>query len=338
MEMEVIQNQPRTATGGKRMLAILGATGAALGGGLALASNSGEGISAEVALGAVGSEPCETGGTQACDYINWGAVCVDGDEQLRISNNDNRPVNTVIVEGLPDLVEITGLGESVTVNPDVDSGSISVENEGVSAGFFDLAGACYVDTTSTSAPTTTELSTTTTEAPNDQVCPPLDSGKIDVEGDIKSLVISADEGYLIVGYCVKAGSAKQGLGPEFVTVEPPQLSVEISHSSGKYLSHYSFDVDVDEPTYPTTTVEATTTTAPDVNVTTTTKPEVATTTTAPRVTTTTAPRVTTTTAPRVTTTTAPSRATTTTAPSRATTTTAAPTTTVGNTVPAPETP
>lgn len=54
-----------------------------------------------------------------------------------------------------------------------------------------------------------------------------------------SLTVTAPEGQLISGYCVKAGSINQGLGPEYVTVDPPAASVTISHTSGKDISHYS---------------------------------------------------------------------------------------------------
>jgi hypothetical protein len=74
---------------------------------------------------------------------------------------------------------------------------------------------------------------------NPGVCVGLDSGKIDVSEDIKTITVSAPEGYLIDGYCVKAGSIQQGLGPEYVDVDPPVASVTISHSTGKDISHYS---------------------------------------------------------------------------------------------------
>ena len=74
---------------------------------------------------------------------------------------------------------------------------------------------------------------------NEQVCPPMDSGKIDEPGKKTTKTVTAPDGYLIDEYCVKAGSANQGLGPEFRTVSPPKKSVTISHSSGKDISHYS---------------------------------------------------------------------------------------------------
>ena len=74
---------------------------------------------------------------------------------------------------------------------------------------------------------------------NDQVCPDLSSGKIDVQGDQKTLTITAPAGFLIDFYCVKAGSDNQGDGPVTVQVNPPAKTVTISHPSGKDLSHYS---------------------------------------------------------------------------------------------------
>lgn len=78
------------------------------------------------------------------------------------------------------------------------------------------------------------------------VCGGGDSGKVDVSGDHTTLTLTADDGFVITGYCVKAGSAKQGLGPESYVVDPPASSVEISHSSGKAISHYSYTVAEDE--------------------------------------------------------------------------------------------
>lgn len=61
--------------------------------------------------------------------------------------------------------------------------------------------------------------------------------KIDTSGGPKSVTVVAPAGYLISGYCVKAGSANQGLGPEEHAVTPSE-SVVITHSSGKDISHY----------------------------------------------------------------------------------------------------
>ena len=74
----------------------------------------------------------------------------------------------------------------------------------------------------------------------DKVCTAGDSGKIDVSGDATTLTLTAPDGYLISGYCVKAGSVNQGDGPQYYVVDPPAASVEISHTSGKAISHYSY--------------------------------------------------------------------------------------------------
>lgn len=132
-------------------------------------------------------------------------------------------------------------------------------------------------------------SASATNVGNEKVCGPLSSGKVDVSGDHQSLEVMAPEGYLIDEYCVKAGSANQGLGPEYVMVEPPQEKVVITHSSGKDISHYSVSyVPEPSPTTTTTVPEVTTTTVPET--TTTTVPE-ETTTTVPEETTTTVPEV-----------------------------------------------
>jgi hypothetical protein len=94
--------------------------------------------------------------------------------------------------------------------------------------------------------------------------------KVDVVGDHATVEVTAPDGFLISGYCVKAGSARQGDGPELVVVDPPAATVTISHSSGKDVSHYTIDV-VPVPTTttepPTTTTEPpTTTTAPPFEI------------------------------------------------------------------------
>jgi len=77
-------------------------------------------------------------------------------------------------------------------------------------------------------------------AADGNVCPPGDSGKIDVPGDQLSVTVTAPTGYLINGYCVKAGSVQGGTGgPVFVVVDPPTKSVTITYPSGKAISHYS---------------------------------------------------------------------------------------------------
>lgn len=75
--------------------------------------------------------------------------------------------------------------------------------------------------------------------PEGQICPAWDSGKIDVADGIKSIEITAPAGVEITAVCVKAGSANQGLGTQITYYSPSQLTVTISHYSGKDISHYS---------------------------------------------------------------------------------------------------
>jgi hypothetical protein len=105
-----------------------------------------------------------------------------------------------------------------------------------------------------------------------QVCPDNDTGHI--SASTPSVTATAPDGKLISGYCVKAGSANQGLGPEFVTVDPPQKTVTITHSSGKDISHYSLSyVDEGEETTETTETTETETTETETTETETTETE-----------------------------------------------------------------
>jgi hypothetical protein len=73
-------------------------------------------------------------------------------------------------------------------------------------------------------------------------CP--EDGKVEAEpgSEETAIDVTAEAGYLITGYCVKAGSDQSNdgsSGVEYVTVEPPSATVEISHPSGKAISHYT---------------------------------------------------------------------------------------------------
>lgn len=105
--------------------------------------------------------------------------------------------------------------------------------------------------------------------PGDQVCGPLDSGKIDTTGDPLTVTVTAPPGYLIDGYCVKAGSVKQGDGPVYVDVDPPVAELTFGYPSGKAVSHYSVGWTMSLPTptvtfTPTPTPTETTTPTPTV--------------------------------------------------------------------------
>lgn len=104
---------------------------------------------------------------------------------------------------------------------------------------------------------------------NPGVCQPQDQHQTP-SSTTAQVTVTAPAGQLISGYCVKAGSAQQGNGPEYVTIDPPATQVTITHSSGKDISHY-----VVSYVPATTTSEGPTTTVPDS--TTTTIPETTTT-------------------------------------------------------------
>lgn len=74
-----------------------------------------------------------------------------------------------------------------------------------------------------------------------EVCEGFDSEKIDVVGNQKSVTVTALEGKLIDGYCVKAGSDQsvEDGAVQFIAVSPPAESVTITHPSGKDVSHYA---------------------------------------------------------------------------------------------------
>jgi hypothetical protein len=69
------------------------------------------------------------------------------------------------------------------------------------------------------------------------VCPA--EGKVEVSGEQTSVTVTAPEGMVIIGYCVKAGSANQGNGAMFVMLDEPATTVTITHESGKAISHYT---------------------------------------------------------------------------------------------------
>lgn len=94
------------------------------------------------------------------------------------------------------------------------------------------------------------------------VCP--EEGKVEVEGDQTSIVVTAPDGMVITGYCVKAGSGQQEEGTEYEYFDPPETEVTVTHSSGKDISHYTvFYAPAPTPTpTPTPTEEPTPTPTP----------------------------------------------------------------------------
>ena len=70
----------------------------------------------------------------------------------------------------------------------------------------------------------------------DKVCQPQDAH---IDGQNRKVITETiQDGLLITGYCVKAGSIKNGHGPHYVTLDEPTKTVEITHPSGKQISHY----------------------------------------------------------------------------------------------------
>ena len=87
-----------------------------------------------------------------------------------------------------------------------------------------------------------------------QVCEDYDSGKQGTTGDPMEVTVTAPEGELISGYCVKAGSEKQGEGEGgayFVELDEPAAKVTITYpwGDGRAISHYAL-VYTDAPTVP----------------------------------------------------------------------------------------
>lgn len=73
-----------------------------------------------------------------------------------------------------------------------------------------------------------------------QVCAPLDSGKIDTPDNPLSVGITAPPGKVITKYCVKASSWKKGDGPKYFDVVPGVAQKTIYYPGGKRISHYSY--------------------------------------------------------------------------------------------------
>ncbi len=77
--------------------------------------------------------------------------------------------------------------------------------------------------------------------PQEGVCPQYDTGHQSAN-DQTEFTYTAPEGQVIVALCVKAGSIKQGDGPENVPEAVGETSYTFDHSSGKEISHFSVDL------------------------------------------------------------------------------------------------
>ncbi|WP_435745669.1 hypothetical protein [Nocardioides sp. SYSU DS0663] len=103
----------------------------------------------------------------------------------------------------------------------------------------------------------------------DQTCPALSSGKEDTTGDPMTVTVHAPAGKVITGYCVKAGSTKQGDGPRMVSLDRPLTTVVLSYpdaagdKGAKAVSHYSLTyADASTPSPPTPPTPPTTPVVP----------------------------------------------------------------------------
>ncbi len=95
------------------------------------------------------------------------------------------------------------------------------------------------------------------DPPAGQICPELDSGRIDVPDDpeVTSITITVDDGFVITEVCVKAGAGPSGGGAVIIPVDPPSQTFTFEHPTGKGISHYSYSFEP-APT-PTPTPSAT---------------------------------------------------------------------------------
>jgi LPXTG-motif cell wall-anchored protein len=102
--------------------------------------------------------------------------------------------------------------------------------------------------------------------PGQEVCGPLDSGKIDTTGSPATITVPnaaapLPEGYLIDGYCVKAGSDQsvEDGAVVYVDLDPPVDTITFKGPGGKAISHYSVSyvkITNETTTTTTTTIKA----------------------------------------------------------------------------------
>ncbi|GAB3164662.1 hypothetical protein GCM10027059_21130 [Myceligenerans halotolerans] len=95
-----------------------------------------------------------------------------------------------------------------------------------------LAVGLGVVPTAAASATVMERGATIATGQNDQVCP--EEGKVETPEGPSEVTVTAPEGQLISGYCVKAGPT-----PETVTLDEPVEEVTIVPESGKDISHYT---------------------------------------------------------------------------------------------------
>lgn len=93
---------------------------------------------------------------------------------------------------------------------------------------------------------------TSTPAQAADVCPPLDSGKINTVGDPATVTVTAPAGFLIDRYCVKAGPT-----PVFINVNDLK-TVVVDYPGIDSVSHYSLSYTVANTTTSSTTTSSST--------------------------------------------------------------------------------
>jgi hypothetical protein len=89
------------------------------------------------------------------------------------------------------------------------------------------------------------------DPPAGQICPELDSGRIEVPDDpeVTSITITVDDGFVITEVCVKAGAGPSGGGAVIIPVDPPSQTFTFEYPTGKGISHYSYSFEpVSTPT------------------------------------------------------------------------------------------
>jgi hypothetical protein len=91
------------------------------------------------------------------------------------------------------------------------------------------------------------------DPPAGQICPELDSGRIEVPADpeVTSITITVDDGFVITEVCVKAGAGPSGGGAVIIPVDPPSQTFTFEYPTGKGISHYSYSFEPAPTSTPT---------------------------------------------------------------------------------------
>ncbi|MDQ2973491.1 MAG: hypothetical protein M3Q79_03360 [bacterium] len=189
-------------------------------------------------------------------------------EECRDGNQEVVVVSAIQGDAFIELTLPSGDVASATIQ-EGDSGPTPAGPKGanvsytITSGEFEVSGvadACdEVVTEPTDAPTEptdaptepTDAPTEPTEKPGQEVCPDNEvhdgikyETKVDTNGNPESVTITAPEGFLIGGYCIKAGDDL-----DFVDVPDAETVVITDQDDDKAVSHFSpFLVKIEEPT------------------------------------------------------------------------------------------